>query len=136
MNAFDIVKDIVSTKGGHLSNEPDFSDAVKSIYLLQRWVSMFSLQCSYLLSQTTNKLYNGFDSSEELYKLLVTIMPKQEFYKFKYIKRDYKSNNDINDQIYKYLSFKRELSISEIKKMVEFFNIDLTQYNKELNIKG
>ena len=127
MTIFDILGDIFRNKTGKLIENSDFSEALQSPYILQRWISMYSTQNAYLVSETTNKLCSGLMEDKELwYKLYLTIIDKQSKYtKTKYIKRTKNVVKEEHNTILTKLSNVYEISKKEVEsnmKLLETLN--------------
>lgn len=124
MTIFNILDDIIRNKTGKLINNHEFYETIQSTYILQRWVSMYSTQNSYLLAETTNKLCKGFADDKALwYKLLLVLVEKKNGYKkVNYLKREKVVINEEKEKMIEQLANVREISKREIReqmKMIE-----------------
>lgn len=99
MNIFNAISAVLHKK--------DIDDVLKninddnvSVYMLQRWVSMYSKHPVNFLNETTNILYNTLDKSD-FFKILITNLPKYKFKRISYIKNEeskkttHKKNEDV-----------------------------------------
>lgn len=87
MNMFDILADIIKHKKGNLHEEEDFAKNC-NIYMIIRYLSMdkrFS-DAAYV----ANQLHGPLMSQENMYKLLVKIVPRSNNHFIKYISKDKK----------------------------------------------
>ena len=83
MTIFDILRDIIKDKSGRLSNDPEFQTAFKS-YMVCRYLSMDRrfVNCA----DYVNK-YGGVLTKEQLYHLLVKIVPRHQKTYIQYISK-------------------------------------------------
>lgn len=131
---YTILKDLFQIKSGKLDQSLDYDEAVKSNYLLQRWISMESSNSSIIVNEITNKLWIGLEDDKKLwYKLLNTILYKKNFGKIKYIKKSDKKTDENIEKVIECLANRNELSKREIEEYLELsktLNIDTERYNK------
>ena len=131
MNINDVMKDLIQNKSGTLIDDPNYQTAIKTNYLLQRWISMFSEDNSSILAETTNKLWNGLDDDSRMwYMLLTKIIPSNKYYKTVYFKKSKSDNIDNIDDVVKLLSDRYELSERDIRIYIEDFDVDVEKYRK------
>lgn len=81
---FDIIKDILHQKSGRFIGDNEAMGEY-SVYMAQRWISMFSNQPIEFLNSTINIMYKALDD-EESYKFLLTTLPKYKYKRISYIK--------------------------------------------------
>ena len=113
---FTILNDLLQKKGGNLHTQTDFTPAVKSPYLLQRWVSMTTPANVELINETTNKIYSGLENKPDLwYKLFYTVIQKTpNSKKIQYIKKASEKTNETMEKTIEVLQKRNELSYREI----------------------
>lgn len=129
MSLFDLLRETVEHKTGKFHIEPTFNDSMPSPYLYQRWVSMTNATNSFLLCQTSNKLYMGLDDDKEMwYKLMVVLIEKRKFKKINYIKRAKKDRSDEEKKMLEKLSVIYDTSIDELDDYIDEFSVDLKSY--------
>tara|TARA_R110002020_G_scaffold90534_21_gene220496 strand:+ start:269 stop:550 length:282 start_codon:yes stop_codon:yes gene_type:complete len=88
MTMFDVLADIIKHKTGKLHEEEDFKKAF-NVFMVIRYLSMderFS-DAAYI----ANQLHNNTLSQENMYKLLIKIVPRSNNHFIKYIS---KAKND------------------------------------------
>ena len=81
---FDILADIIKHKTGELHKEEDFSKQF-STYMIIRYLSMDErfTEAAYI----ANQLHGGPMTQENMYKLLIKIVPQQKSHFIKYISK-------------------------------------------------
>ncbi len=133
---FTVLADILKYKKGDLSKESEFDNIVRSPYMFQRWVSMTTPFNSFLINETTNKLYEGLDN-ELLYKLLLVLIEKNVNYqKTNYLKRPSEKIDENMVQVIDILRQKNELSQREVENYLELekeLNYDVERHKKYIN---
>lgn len=132
---FSVLNDIIQKKKGNLHFSPDFEDAIKNPYLFQRWLSMSSPLNSYLINETTNKLYTALENDLELwYKLYLVLIEKNPNYqKTSYIKRPFEKTDETMEKILELLQIRNELSHREVTEYLELektLNFDIERHKK------
>ena len=126
---FKFLNDILYKKKGDLLRKPD-DEAEFQPYIIQRWLSMYSPGIANLLNNTTNRLYNTFETKEDWYKTFSTILPRVSFKKIKYIKkvRVDKSKEDIEkDELIESVAQSLEISKREVRYYMDEFGIDFVK---------
>ena len=83
MTIFDILKDVIKEKQGHLTNDPEFTEAF-NVYMIARFLSMRKDLVKH--AQWLNK-NGGTLSKENCYHFLIETVPKNNNYFIKYIKK-------------------------------------------------
>jgi hypothetical protein len=81
---FDILNDILYKKSGQFAGNPEKMEEF-SPYMAQRWVSMYSDYAVDFLNSTVNILYKTLDD-DEMYKFMLTSLPKYKYKRIQYIK--------------------------------------------------
>lgn len=131
MTLFDIINNLFSKKDSKITESFGFNEAVPVNFVLQRWITMESVQNSYLMNETTNKLLNSFNNDKELfYKFLYMLIDKSKTNRITYIKKSVKVDNEEDEKLYKLMSDIYGISIKEIKSYLTIFNIDVENYKK------
>lgn len=120
---YTILKDIFKTKDGTLHTKPDFNQALQSTYMLQRWISMDSIDTAHLVNETTNKLWIGLADDKELwYKLYLTLINKKNYHKISYIKRPKAVVSEKKEKMVEELANRNELSKREVEANLKLAN--------------
>lgn len=86
MTIFDLFKDIIKEKRGHLIDDPQFFE-VFNLWMVVRWLSMREDLIPY--AQWLNK-YGSKMTIENCYHYLLVVIPRQNNYFIKYIKKSKK----------------------------------------------
>jgi hypothetical protein len=86
---FNILNDILYKKTGEYLYDTD-SMSEYSLYMMQRWISMYSNQPVEFLNSTTNIMYGVLDNQES-YKFLLATLPKYKYSRIAYIKASEKT---------------------------------------------
>lgn len=89
---FDILNDIMYNKTGQYLNDSATMEEF-SPYMIQRWISMYSERTVDFLNSSINISYKVLDDVE-VYKLLLTTLPKYKYKRIAYIKSGGKSGSD------------------------------------------
>ena len=121
----DFISDIVSEKSGKLLDFPE-NEILFNSYMVQRVLSMYSPQICYILNETTNKKLSNL-SKEDLYKLLISIVPRQRKTFTKYFKKE-KDDLVLTDKDKNNLEFlcdKYKISQREIKNYIKAFDLNI-----------
>jgi hypothetical protein len=118
-NIFNYIDSILYKKSLKDSNV-EFAPQYNS-YLINRWISMYSIDMANIINSTSN-VYGAVMSKEEHYKLLYNLISKCSKKKINYIKKPKQSEDtcleDINE-----LSEVLELSKREVKELIDLTNI-------------
>ena len=113
---FEIVKDILYQKSGRFIDDNE-AMADYSVYMAQRWISMFSNQPIEFLNSTINIMYKALDD-EETYKFLLTTLPKYKYKRISYIKAPEKVKKKASKDTE--TSINIEESIEKLENSMEF----------------
>lgn len=97
-------------------------------YMMCRWLSMHSPRVATLINDTANWLYPVFDTKQDSYKLLHSIIPFQQFKKIHYIKKKKKDRQESHDNITATIAKNMEISKREVNSYVKTLNLDLSKY--------
>lgn len=124
---FQFINDILFRKKGDLLNNVDFESGYNS-YMINRWCSMYSPEISHMINYTTNRLYPIFETKQESYKFISSILPKCKFRRINYIKKVKKNTNE--DDVIGLLAKNLELSKREINYYITSNNIDIKELKK------
>lgn len=88
---FDILRDILYKKTGQFIGNSEKMDEF-SVFMIQRWISMYSDYAVDFMNSTVNILY-GTLSDDELYQFMLTSLPKYKDKRINYIKNVAKKAN-------------------------------------------
>lgn len=121
----DFISDIVCEKQGNLFEYPE-NELFFNSFLIQRIISMYSPQLCNIINETTNKKISVL-SKEEIYKLLITIIPRQKNSFTKYFK---KKDQEIvlsekENKYIKHLCEVKNCSHREIKQYINNFDLNI-----------
>tara|TARA_R110002020_G_C16080840_1_gene757031 strand:- start:450 stop:854 length:405 start_codon:yes stop_codon:yes gene_type:complete len=134
MTIFDYINDILYQKKGHLLNNVD-DESSFNLYMINRWVTMYSTSVTKIVNLTTNKYYSIFETKKEMYNFLLTMLPKVKFRRIHYIKKKSKTA-DKDKEVVKQLARSLELSEREISYYISTHNVDLENLKKCMATKG
>jgi hypothetical protein len=98
----------------------EFSPQYNS-YLINRWLSMYSIDMANIINLTSN-VYGSVLSKEEHYKLLYNLIGKCGKKKINYIKKP-KQSEDASSEDINELSEVLELSKREVKELIDLENL-------------
>lgn len=117
MTIFDCLNDILFTKRGKLLQNID--DEVNfNQYMINRWSSMYSPAMATLINNTTNWLYNTFETKQQYYRFVSRVFPKLNFKRIHYIKKK-KPEDSVELENVPILARRLEISQREIKSYYE-----------------
>mgnify|MGYP003981104631 CR=1 FL=1 len=126
MNIFSYISYLLFTKKKHsIDNIDDENQFVP--YMINRWCSMYSTSIAKLINNTTNWLHPIFETKNEWYKFYYNILPKCQFRRIFYIKKQKKESENHDDIVTKMAS-NLQLSKREINLYIRSLNIDLSKY--------
>ena len=117
MTIFDILNDVLFTKKGNTLQNVDDESAF-NMFMINRWVSMYSPNLAVVINNTTNRLHSVFDTKQDYYKYISKVLPKVNRKHIAYIKKVKKDDTEEIDNI-KILAKRLELSEREIKSYYE-----------------
>ena len=126
---FDFINDILSNKRGNLLENVD-TESTFNLYLINRWVSMYSPEYATITNSTVNWLYPIFDTKQEQYKFLLDILPSTYRKRINYIKKVKPSSEDKAVDTINMLGSNLELCRREINDYIDSGLVDIKRYEK------
>lgn len=125
---FDYINDILVFKRGNLLDNID-NESTFNPYLINRWISMYSPEYCNVINITTNRLYSIFETKQQQYNFLVSIIPQTHQKRINYIKKQKPDNKQQSYKVaIKKLAEAVELSEREINDYVETGLINIQDY--------
>lgn len=88
MNIFDIIDGICFSKKKNLPINVEDEKSFQP-FILNRWLSMLDPSAAKIINDTVNRYGQNFNN-EEIYKLLVEVLPRYKRQKINYIKKPVK----------------------------------------------
>lgn len=85
MIIFDFLSSVLTSKK-HIELDTECEKEF-NLYMMNRWLSMYSSDVAALVNATTNKWWSAFDSKQEQYDFLFHLIAKSKFKKINYIKK-------------------------------------------------
>lgn len=88
MTIFDILSSLLTTKKRielDVDTEKEFS-----LFMVNRWISMYSPEKAALINSTINKWWGVFETKQEQYNFLMHLLSKSKYKKISYIKKNAK----------------------------------------------
>ena len=79
INIFTFINDIIFYKKGNLLDNIDDESQFNG-YMINRWLSMYSPQTATIVNHTTNRYYSIFNTKNDNYQFLISIIPKSKPY--------------------------------------------------------
>jgi len=134
MTIFDFLQDIVSKKKGNLLNDID-NEAIFQPYMVQRWLSMYSLKFHSLLNVSVNRLYPVFSKKKDWYKMFLMLIPKERFHKIFYIRKTAEKVDkrvEEDNKVIAFLARNHQISQREMKMYVEMSGLNLKDLKKKI----
>ena len=119
MNIFDILNDVLFTKKGNLLKNVDEESEFNN-YMINRWVSMHSPSLAVVINNTTNWLWSVFETKQEYYKFISTVIPRVFRKRIHYIKKTKPDDTPKQVENIELLAKRLELSQREIKYYYEY----------------
>ncbi len=124
---FTYLSNILYKKSDKVFSNIDSEDTYNH-YMMCRWLSMHSPQVAKLVNETANWLYPIFNTKEESYKFLNTIIPYQNFRRINYIKKNKKNTEKKGEDIADIIAQNMEISKREVNLYVKQLNLNLEKY--------
>ena len=119
MTIFDILNDILFTKKGNLLKNIDEESSFNN-YMVNRWVSMYSPSLAIVINNTGNWLWSVFETKQDYYKFINTIIPRVSRKRIHYIKKVKPEDKPKELENVELLAKRLELSQREIKSYYEY----------------
>ena len=119
MTIFDILNDILFTKKGNLLKNVDEESSFNN-YMVNRWVSMYSPSLAIVINSTSNWLWSVFETKQDYYKFINTIIPRVSRKRIHYIKKVKPEDKPKEIENIQLLAKILELSQREIKSYYEY----------------
>lgn len=113
MNIFDQIKCVAFTKQPIIVNE----DTAISLFMLQRWLSMYSAPVAGLLNATSNQLYRSLNDPQMAVDFMQTIVPRLPFQRIAYIK---KTRKEVDKE--------RQIDVSIIANLLQISQREVLDY--------
>lgn len=117
MTIFDILNDVLFTKKGNTLKNVDDESAF-NMFMINRWVSMYSPNMAVVINNTVNRLHSTFESKQDYYRFINKVLPKVKRKHIPYIKKT-KKDTETEDENLKIIAKRLELSQREIKSYYE-----------------
>jgi hypothetical protein len=118
MNIFDYLNDILFTKRGNSLQNVD-EESNFNMYMLNRWISMYSPNLAIVINSTTNWMHSVFETKQQYYQFVSKVLPKVNRKRIHYIKKTKKEPTEQQEDNNKLMAKRLELSEREIKSYYE-----------------
>lgn len=89
-----------------------------SLYMVNRWCSMYSTDVCKIINETANKYAKSFVTKQEAYDFLFNILPKNKKKRIQYLKKNKEQKEEEGPDI-KLMSDKMEISTREVNSYLE-----------------
>ena len=123
MTIFNFINDILQYKKGDLLDNIDNESQYNS-YMINRWISMYSPQLATVVNLTTNIYGSIFETKNEHYRFMCSVIPRVKIYRINYIKKTPKKEDD-EANVISVIANSLELSEREINYYIKTNNIDI-----------
>lgn len=127
MNIFNFISNILFTKKApviqNIDQEGDYQP-----FLINRWCSMVNSTTCTIINNTVNHMYQVFENKHDHYKFLHYIIPRQQFQRINYIKKNKQPVE--GQQVVTRMAKSLELSAREINLYTQQLNLDLSKYEQ------
>ena len=115
---FKHLNDILFDKqGDRLSNVDSEEDY--SMFMINRWISMYSSDTCSVINSTVNWLHPIFETKQQHYRFLSKILPTYRKKFIQYIKKNKYEEDTAEDELINLLARNLELSKKEVKYLIE-----------------
>ena len=118
MTIFDYLNDILFTKRGNSLQNVD-EESGFNMYMLNRWISMYSPNLAIVINSTTNWMHGVFETKQQYYQFVSKVLPKVNRKRIHYIKKTKKEPTEQQEDNNKLMAKRLELSEREIKSYYE-----------------
>ena len=118
MTIFDYLNDILFTKRGNSLQNVD-EESNFNMYMLNRWISMYSPNLAIVINSTTNWMHGVFETKQQYYQFVSKVLPKVNRKRIHYIKKTKKEPTEQQEDNNKLMAKRLELSEREIKSYYE-----------------
>lgn len=99
------------------------NDNAFNFYMINRWISMYSPEMAEYINLSTNSNFCLFNTKQEQYDFLFSVMPRIRKRKISYIKKTKEPLNSKSDSTnLEFIAKQKELSKKELMKQFEFLN--------------
>lgn len=120
-NIFDIIKSLLFNKR---KIDINIEDNTFTPYLINRWISMYSIELCYFINKTTNFNFKNIfgDSKEDIYNYFFNVIPKVPYKKIQFIKKNKKEINNEDKELEEMINnyaINYELSKREIREYLK-----------------
>lgn len=120
MTIFEILNSLLFSKKPlelNLENEKDFS-----LYMVNRWVSMYSPEKADLINSTINKWWNVFQTKQEQFDFLFVLFGQNNFKRIDYLKKkkSEKPKKDSED-----LNFEKQAAHNNFMSVAQYRELQL-----------
>jgi len=113
---FKLIHNVVNKKDQDLK----FKEDGFSFFMFQRWLSMASAINAKIVNETSNRMYYWFQDNEKWYKFFLTILPRGDYRKINYLKKQKKNKvNSLDQEQIDTLSDNLEMSKREVEKLLK-----------------
>ena len=129
----EFLKDIIQRKKGDLLDLPE-NELQFNPYIIQRFLSMQSAVMCDIVNQTVNPKMGILDK-KQLYRLMLSVIPRLRSTSFKYIKKE-ESGVLLNEKEKKavdMLAQRYKLSKKDIEKYIKELNLNIDKYTRGLD---
>lgn len=115
---FTYLNDILFLKKGDSLENVD-SESDYNMYMMNRWVSMYSPEVCTFINATVNWLHPIFETKQYHYQFLLKVLPRYRRKFIQYIKKSKEDNDEEAEKYAELLSTNLELSKREVKYLIE-----------------
>lgn len=115
---FDCINSILFNK--HSTDEITSEESQFNLFMVNRWLSMYSVDMATVINETSNKYAQALTTKEDQFKFLFNILPKQRHRHISYIKKKKEAKATKEDPIdlVELIAKKMEISKREVENYV------------------
>jgi len=117
MTIFDIISSILHTKKRLILDTE--SEKVFNLYMVCRWLSMYAPDKAIIINETVNRWSNIFDTKQEQYDFLFTLMNKSPFKRISYIKKPTQSEQKEEEDLSKQIAHNNYMSVRRYNELIQ-----------------
>ena len=96
MTIFDFLSSVLTSKK-HIELDTECEKEF-NLYMMNRWLSMYSPDVASLINATTNQWWSIFDNKQQQYDFLFHLLAKSKFKKINYVKKTAKKQKAAKDE--------------------------------------
>lgn len=90
-----------------------------SLYMLNRWCSMYSSDIAHIINETSNKYSKIFENKQDSYNFSFYFLPKKRKKRINYLKKNKENKKEEENPDIKFISNNLEISEREVNDYID-----------------